>query len=75
MVLWFFFCDLCKHVVVSGKLGMLREEKREVGDQPGILSLKDGPFGQRAGPQLPLGRRQDAEAHRLCTLLEPKDCL
>lgn len=44
MVLWFSFCDLCKHVVVSGKLGKLREEKREVGDQPGILSLKDGPF-------------------------------
>lgn len=31
-------------MVVSGKLGELREEKRKVGGQPGILGLKDGPF-------------------------------
>lgn len=31
-------------MVVSGKLGKRREEKREVGGQPGILGLKDGPF-------------------------------
>lgn len=62
---WFYssLCDLCKHVVVSGKLGGF-QEKRAVGGELGILGLNVGPSEwQEGGSPARSGRRQGAEAH------------
>lgn len=57
-------CDLCKHTVVSRKLGEPREKGREGGGECSVQSLKDG-FCELAGGQVPSSLWAEERVHRL----------